>query len=59
MRQQIRSCWKDESGQDVVKYAVFLAMLPPRSRRGQQAKQAVGTGHRHFSNNVFKNLNTI
>ena len=59
MRQQIRRCWKNESGQDMVKYAVFLAMRPPRSRRGQQVEQTVGTGHRHFSNNVFNNLNTI
>ena len=55
MKQLIRRLWTNESGQDMVMQAVSMAMLPPRSR----GQQAIGTSHRHFSNNVLNNLNTV
>ena len=56
LTQQIRRIWIDESGQDMVKYALLVALL---TLVVPVAMRLFGPTIATFFNNVSSNLNTI
>ena len=56
MTQQIRRIWTDESGQDMVEYALLVALL---TLVVLVSMRLMGPTIATFFNNVSNNLNTI
>ena len=56
MKQQIRRFWTDESGQDLVEYALLLVLL---TLIVVAALRLLGPTIANFFNNVSGNLNSV